>query len=60
LPDFEIKDETLRLIIKFETEDEREEFVKITKIDIREKGTLVWNTWWPEKERDDLNSVKFQ
>jgi hypothetical protein len=60
LPEFEAKDTTLKLTISFENENDRQEFVKISNIKIHKEGILNWSAWWPEKERDDLNSIKYE
>jgi hypothetical protein len=60
LPEFEAKDTTLKLSVSFESEEDREEFVKIANLKIHKEGILNWSAWWPEKERDDLNSIKYE
>lgn len=60
LPEFETKDTTLKLTISFENEEDREEFVKISQLKILKEGILNWSCWWPERERQDLNSIKYE
>lgn len=60
LPEFETKDTTIKLTISFENEKDREEFVELHKIFILKKQVLNWSTWWPEKHRQDLSSLKYE
>lgn len=61
MPEFDVKVKELSISIKFETEDEREEFCKLYKLKIREKASLfTWSTWWPYKDKDDRNSLKYE
>jgi ParB-like chromosome segregation protein Spo0J len=60
MPEFEAKDEPLKLIINFESEEERDEFVKLKELKIVYKKEKMWTTWWPFKERDDLTSQKYE
>jgi hypothetical protein len=60
LPEFETKDTTIKLTISFENEKDREEFVELHKIFILKKQVLNWSTWWPEKQRQDLSSLKYE
>ena len=61
MPEFEEKEKPLALNIKFETEKDRENFVKKKDIKIavkKEGGT--WSAWWPYKEQQDLKSLKYE
>ena len=62
MPDFEAKDNPYKIIINFETEEDRDEFYKLHPIDIQTKLTKesnTWTTWYPYKERQDLKNLKF-
>lgn len=59
LPDFDIKDPKCVLTISFENEQDRDTFVNEKQVSIAKKGTNVWSTWWPERERDDLKGLKY-
>ena len=62
MPDFEAKDNPYKIIINFETQEDRDEFHKLYPIDIQTKLTKesnTWTTWHPYKERQDLKNLKF-
>ena len=62
MPDFEAKDNPYKIIINFETQEDRDEFHKLHPIDIQTKMTKesnTWTTWHPYKERQDLKNIKF-
>lgn len=59
MPEFQKGDESYKIIVHFENESERDEFDRIYKLKYRTKQNKAWTAWWPYKERDDLNSVKF-
>ena len=49
-----------RLVISFETEEERAEFLKIVGVKTIHKGTRgTQSVWYPEKPREDLSSLRF-
>lgn len=58
--DFESSDKTLKLVIQFESHDDREQFLKEYPIQIRTKGNTTFSTWWPYKDRNDFSNVKIQ
>jgi ParB-like chromosome segregation protein Spo0J len=60
LPEFAIADKTYNVTIHFETEEERDQFVAEKEITISKKGTNVWSAWWPEKDRQDLVSLRYE
>ena len=62
MPDFEAKNNPYKIIINFETQEDRDEFHKLYPIDIQTKLTKesnTWTTWHPYKERQDLKNLKF-
>ena len=62
MPDFEAKDNPYKIIINFETQEDRDEFHKLHPIDIQTKMTKesnTWTTWHPYKEKQDLKNLKF-
>lgn len=60
LDDFEAADKSLKLVIQFETEEDRIQFEIESGIKIRQKGKQTWSTWYPYKERNDFSDVKIQ
>jgi len=62
MPDFEAKENPYKLIINFETQEDRDEFHKLHPIEIQtklNKESNAWTTWYPYKERQDLKNIKF-
>ena len=62
MPEFEAKDSPYRIIISFESSEDREEFQKEHNLEIQTKLTKesnTWSTWWPFKEKQDLKNIKF-
>ncbi len=60
MPEFEAKDDSLRIIIHFEDEEKREEFAKKYPFEIMKRESKAWSTQYPCQGRDDLASVKFE
>jgi hypothetical protein len=56
MPEFNVPDKTLKLIISFETEQDREKFVEEKEIRILTKGIITWSTWHPYKERENRDN----
>ena len=62
MPEFESKDNPYKIIINFETKEDRDAFHKLHPIEIQtklEKESNTWTTWYPYKERQDLKNLKF-
>lgn len=60
MPEFESKDAGFKMVIAFENETDREQFANTYKIKVTTKGITTWSASWPEKEMQDLSSLKFQ
>lgn len=61
MPDFGKKDDDVKITVLFRNKRDRERFVDEFKMKITTyKTETSWTTWWPPKERDDLESVKFK
>jgi len=60
MPNFEAKDAPLKIVISFETEEDRDKFQEEYKLKYVQKQAKSWSTWWPFKDRDDLKSLKFE
>ena len=58
MPDFEISEEAKKLIINFETYEDKKEFCKQNNFLFKEKQTE--SLWFPEKEQRDMTSVGFE
>jgi len=60
MPAFEPIDDSLKIIIHFENEANRDEFIQKYAFRIAEKGKRTWSTWYPFKEKVDESSVKYE
>lgn len=60
MPEHTTKPPSIALTIFFDTEGEREKFVKAHVGEINTKRGAVWTTFIPNRPRNDRNSVKFQ
>lgn len=60
MPEFTPKEGHCAIVVNFENEKDRDEFDKKYKFIYTKKGVQAWSTWYPPKERADLNSVKVE
>jgi hypothetical protein len=60
MPEFEVHEDIPKLIISFETEEERNNFTKTFDIQVRTTNGKAWSTWYPYKEREDLKSQRYE
>ena len=60
MPEFEGKEDTLKIIIHFENEKDRQEFNEKYKLKIMKKLSKTWITSYPYKDRQDLKSLKYE
>jgi hypothetical protein len=60
IDDFDVADNSLKIVIQFESENDRQQFNDTYKLQIRTKGKTTWSTWFPYKERNDFSDVKLQ
>lgn len=60
MPDFEPREDTTKIIIQFQTEEERDAYIEETKLKISTKAKNTWSTWWPYKERANLLENKYE
>ena len=61
MPDYEPRGVRITLQMNFEDESARDEFVRKHDITCQKKreGAPTWSAWWPEKEREDPGSIKY-
>lgn len=53
--------EEIQLVVNFDSEEDRERFMAHAGIDkTRYRRGPTWSTWWPEKEREDLASLRYE
>jgi len=60
MPEFESKEDTLKLIVHFENEQDREEFAQKHNIELTIKGKTTWSTTYPYSARNDLSSLSYE
>lgn len=59
MPEFESKEEGYKLIVNFETTEDRETFVRERNIEISRKLDKTWITTYPYKERFDQKLLRY-
>jgi len=59
MPEFEAKDNSYRIMIHFNNEEDRELYAKTNNMKFVKKETQCWSTWHPYQERDDLISLEY-
>jgi hypothetical protein len=59
MPDFEAGIDPFKVIINFDTEKARDEFVKTKRLRFLRKEARTWTTWHPFKEREDRAAVQY-
>ena len=60
MPEFEAKENSLKIIVHFENENDREEFAKEHKLQFTKKLSNAWATHYPYDGRKDMNSLKYE
>lgn len=60
LPEYEAKENPFQLMVQFDTEEERDKFIESNGIAITARNGLTLSCWFPNKERSDNSSVKFE
>lgn len=58
LPEYEVKEKTHRVIVQFETVQDKEDFAQRLGADISLERITV-STWWPPREREDTQSLEY-
>lgn len=60
MPEFTPAENSLKIIIHFESESDREDFLKKYPMEFLKKESKAWSTWYPFREREDLSSLKYE
>ena len=60
VPEFEASENTLKIIVHFENEKDREEFTKQHNLQFTKKMTNTWITHYPYEGRKDMNSLSYE
>lgn len=59
MPEYDDEQAHYKLVINFEDEDVRQEFIKQIEAKHVTKRNTAWTMWWPDRPRDDSSSVIF-
>lgn len=59
MPEYEDGGIPIKLVVSFKTEEDRDEFVKSSRITADKRAGLTWSARWPFTQRVDAASVRF-
>jgi hypothetical protein len=59
LPEFTRVERDTRLVLTFDTPEERDELIAKLGLILSKKTGTTWSAWWPPRERDDLAALRF-
>jgi hypothetical protein len=59
LPRFEAVERDTRLVLTFDTPEQREELIAQLGLILAKKTGQTWSAWWPPRDRDDLAALRF-
>lgn len=60
MPEFEAAENSLKIIVHFENETDREVFAKEHGLEFTKKLPTAWATHYPYEGRKDMNSLKYE
>lgn len=60
MPEFDAADNPFKIVINFDSEEDREEFQKKYEFKFTKQEAKAWSTWYPWRGRDDLQSLKYE
>ena len=60
MPEFNPKDNPLKIVVSFAKESDREEFAKLHNLQFIKKQQNAWMTRYPWVDREDLTSLKYE
>ena len=60
MPEFEVKEQTYKIIVHFDTEEYRQEFADLHKLQFMKKEKSWWSSQYPFEGREDLSSLKYE
>lgn len=60
MPEFETKDDTLKIIVHFSNELDRQKYAEQYKMEFVKKQLGAWITHYPYEGRNDLSSLKYE
>lgn len=59
LPEFRPVTRDVRLVLSFDTTEDRDRLVVQLGVTISKKTGATWSAWWPPRDREDLASLRF-
>ena len=59
LPKFVPKAESFQLAMSCDTAEQRDDLVERLGLKYVTRGKTAWSAWWPDREREDLASLRF-
>lgn len=59
MPTFGVKQDNPKLTVLFRNKEDRQKFVETFSLKALYRSDAIWTVWWPEKDQNDLASVKF-
>lgn len=62
MPEYDEGNRPFQINISFRNEEDREQYSDLSKLKFSkmEPGSITWSAWWPDKERNDLSSIKIE
>jgi hypothetical protein len=59
LPAFHAVTRDTRLVLSFDTPEQRDELIAKLELVIAKKTGPTWSAWWPPRDREDLTALRF-
>jgi len=59
LPEFRPVTRDVRLVLSFDTLEQRDELIDQLGLVISKKTGPTWSAWWPPRDREDLAALRF-
>lgn len=56
MPEYDLEPDTIKIVVNFENEDDRQDFARTLGVSLTEKTRSMW---WPPKDRQDTGSLLF-
>jgi hypothetical protein len=50
----------IRLVVQFDSEEARDQFIEQQEFIITSKAKQTWSTWWPPRQKKDIGSVQWE
>jgi len=60
MPDYEPKQDVYKIIVSFRNAEDRNQFVELYDMPSGKEASLSWSCWWPQKQKEDVSSLKYE